>query len=170
LFVLQRDVEHKEPDIHCINFTSDGIEQSFRFSLSDEQTAECTLSNSLQTYLYEPNASILKAGAYKQVAVRFGMDKLHTNSHLYTSIELISTFPGRIFKVTEIFPFSGKLCKTICRIIPQANISTRNFPLSSDELRQRTRIADGGDCYLFATTLVNGKKVLIQCVKTLISL
>ena len=163
LFILQRGVENREPDIHCIHYTTNGTEQSFRFTLSDEKSTECAISASVQTFLYEPNASILKAGAYKQIAFRFDIEKLHTNSHLYTSGKLISSFPGRIFQVKEVFPFSGKRCKTIHRIIPQAHISTRNFPLPADKLRQRTRITDGGDCYLFATTLSNNEKVLIQC-------
>ena len=162
LFVLQRGIENREPDIQCVNFTTEGEEQSFRFSLSDEQSSACAMSNSVQTYLYEPNASILKAGGYKQTAIRFGIEKLQKNSHLYTSDQLIPSFPGRIFQIQEVFPYNGKLCKTIQRLIPQANISTRNFPLPANELRLRTRIADGGDTYLFATTLACDKKALIQ--------
>ena len=165
LFVMQRDHKNRNPDIHCINFTTEGAEQTFRFTLSDEHSAECVTSKSVQTYLYEPNASILKAGGFRQVAIRFGVEKLHKNSHLYTSEKPIPSFPGRIFKVEEVFPFSGKLCKTIRRTIPQANMATRNFPLSANELRQRTRIADGGECYLFATTLAGDKKALVRCRK-----
>ena len=163
LFILQRENESRDPAIQCINYTTEGVEQSFRFTLSDEQTTQCIIGNSVQTFLYEPNASILKAGAYKQVAIRFDIEKIHTNSHLYTSEKLIPLFPGRIFQVQDVFSFSGKLCNTIYKMIPQANITTRNFPLPADELRRRTRITDGGDCYLFATTLANNERVLIQC-------
>ena len=162
LFILQKGINNCEPDIHCINYTTEGTEQFFRLTLSDEQLTECAISHSVQTFLYEPNASVLKAGAYKQIAIRFDVEKLHKNSHLYTSEKLIHSFPGRIFQVQEVIPFHGKLCKTIHRMIPQANISTRNFPLSADELRRRTGITDGGDCYLFATTLANNQRVLIQ--------
>ena len=165
LFVCQRRNENPNPAIYCINFTTDGYEQSFRLTLADEHATECIISNAVQTYLYEPDASILKAGGYKQIAIRFGVGKLHTNSHIYTSDKLIPEFPGRIFRVIEVFPFSGRLCKQIHLTIPQAHISTRNFPLSVDELRRRTRITDGGDCYLFATTLSDNKKVIIQCAK-----
>jgi len=133
--------------------------------LSDEKSTDCVLSTSVQTYLYEPNASILKAGAYKQVANRFEIKKIHQHSHLYTSDTLIPAFPGRIFQVQDVFPFNSKLCKTIHRTIPQANLSTRNFQLTVSELRQRTRIPEGGDCFLFATTLAAEKKVIIQCRK-----
>ena len=165
LFILLRENKNREPDIRCINYTTEGDEQSFYFRLSAEQSTARATSNSIQTFLYEPNASILKAGAYKQIAIRFDVEKLHVNSHLYTSEKLISDFPGRIFQVLEVIPFHRKHIKTIHRIIPQANISTRNFPIPACELRQRTRIADSGDCYLFATTLANNDRVLILCKK-----
>jgi hypothetical protein len=107
----------------------------------------------------------LKAGAFKAVATRFGLNKLHVNSHLYTSDEVVPSFPGRSFVVDEVIPFTNKQCKTLSRQIPQANITVRNFPLSVDELRKRTKIADGGTIYLFATTLENGDKVLIKTHK-----
>ena len=117
------------------------------------------------TYLYEPNASVLKAGAFKQIAVRTGVKKLQVNSHLYTSDHLVSDFPGRRFRVDEVLSFTGKLCKGLSKTIPQANITVRNFPLSVEELRKRTKITDGGHVYLFATTLVDGEKVLVKCSK-----
>ena len=86
-------------------------------------------------------------------------------SHLYTSDEVVPSFPGRSFVVDEVIPFTNKQCKTLSRQIPQANITVRNFPLSVDELRKRTKIADGGTIYLFATTLENGDKVLIKTHK-----
>lgn len=115
--------------------------------------------------MYEPNASILKAGAYKQTALRTGVRKLHVNSHLYTSDEEVFDFPGRSFRIEEVLPFSGKICRTIARNIPQANLTVRNFPLSVEELRKRTKITDGGEIYLFATTLADNQKVLIRCTK-----
>jgi hypothetical protein len=165
LLVLKRGAESREPDIYCINCMADGTEQTFRFTLSEEQAGTPVLTGAVQARLYEPNASILKAGAYKQTALQMGVGKLHASSHLYTSDRLIASFPGRIFQVEEVLPFSGKLCRTIARNIPQANISVRNFPLSVDELRRRTRIACGGEAYLFATTLSHGEKVLIRCRK-----
>ncbi|MDR2232136.1 MAG: SAM-dependent methyltransferase [Tannerella sp.] len=166
LFWKQRDNEVCDPVIHCINFTSAGIEQNFSFTLSDEQSEACKIGSTVQTYLYEPNASILKAGGFKQTAIRTNVEKLHKNSHLYTSSSLIEDFPGRIFKVEEVLPFSTKTFKQLHRIVPQANIAVRNFPLTVSELRRRTRIADGGETYLFATTLADESKVLIVCKKS----
>ncbi|MDR2917414.1 MAG: class I SAM-dependent methyltransferase [Tannerella sp.] len=154
-----------DPEIVCINYTADGVEQSFRFRLSDERSAVVCFGGNMGRYLYEPNSSVLKAGAYKSVALHYGVEKLHVNSHLYTSDRLIPSFPGRIFEITEIIPFSNRICKTLFSAMPRANISVRNFPLPADELRKRMRIADGGSLYLFATTLSDNKKVLIKCGK-----
>ena len=131
----------------------------------EEREAVASIRGEVKRYLYEPNASILKAGAFKAVATRFGLNKLHVSSHLYTSDEVVPSFPGRSFVVDEVIPFTNKQCKTLSRQIPQANITVRNFPLSVDELRKRTKIADGGTIYLFATTLENGDKVLIKTHK-----
>lgn len=166
LFVIERDVNVETPEVYCVNFVADGREEIFRFNYIQEQASDVTIFDSkVDAYLYEPNASLLKAGAFKIVAARFGIKKLQISSHLYTSDRFVDTFPGRIFEVDTVLPFTGKLCKDISRDIPQANITTRNFPLAVDELRKRTKIRDGGDIYLFATTLANKEKVLIKCRK-----
>ena len=153
------------PQICCVNFTSEEEPELFAFSLVEEREAVASIRGEVKRYLYEPNASILKAGAFKAVATRFGLNKLHVSSHLYTSDEVVPSFPGRSFVVDEVIPFTNKQCKTLSRQIPQANITVRNFPLSVDELRKRTKIVDGGTIYLFATTLENGDKVLIKTHK-----
>lgn len=167
LFMLDRDADKEQgvPLIHCVNFASDGHEEQFSFRLTDEQNEIQNLSEEVKSYLFEPNASLLKAGAFKCVASRFNIKKLHVSSHLYTSDKPVEAFPGRSFVIREVFPFNSKLCKSLSKEIPQANITIRNFPLSVDELRKRTRIADGGSVYLFATTLADGRKVLIKSEK-----
>ncbi|GHU57189.1 hypothetical protein FACS189411_10010 [Bacteroidia bacterium] len=164
LFVLERDAAIVSPPVHCIHFTAEG-EESFTFNLQEEKETVALPAPQVEAYLYEPNASILKAGAFKSIT-RLGVSKLNVNSHCYTSNNLLINFPGRRFIVDEVLPFSSKLCKTIHKTILQANITTRNFPLSVKELRQRTKIAEGGDIYLFATTLANNEKVLIKVLKT----
>ncbi|MDR1408094.1 MAG: class I SAM-dependent methyltransferase [Tannerella sp.] len=166
LFVVRRGTAGDDPAVHCVNFTSDGGAQTFRFRRQEERSAENVVCNRMLGYLYEPNASILKAGAYKLVASRMSICKLHVSSHLYTSDEYLPSFPGRIFRVERVFPFNNAVCRTIARTVPQANVSTRNFPLSVDELCKRLRVAGGGDAYLFATTLADNGKVLILCRKT----
>jgi len=164
LFEIERE-SGATPIIHCRNYTTEGLEESFLFDLQQEESAETLLATSIKDYLYEPNVSVLKGGAFKSIALRFGIEKLGISSHLYTSGELIDDFPGRTFAVEEVLPFNGKLCKDLVKRIPQANITVRNFPLSVEDLRKRMRIKDGGENYIFATTLEGGKKVLILCRK-----
>ncbi|MEG2066368.1 MAG: SAM-dependent methyltransferase [Tannerellaceae bacterium] len=165
LFVMKRGGELTEPVVTCVNYAPDGSEVLFSFFLSEERNAPSALSDGVGGYLYEPNASVLKAGAFKCVGTRFGLKKLQVSSHLYTSNHPVEGFPGRAFCVEAVLPFSSRFCKELARVLPQANITVRNFPLSVDELRKRTKIKDGGGIYLFATTLQDGSKVLIRCVK-----
>lgn len=151
--------------VHCVNFTTSGEEQSLHFSYGEERTTVAAFAGEVGRYLYEPNASILKAGAYKTVSLRYGLEKLHTSSHLYTSDTLLPFFAGRIFEVSHVYKFDNRLCRNLSEQIPRANISVRNFFLSADELRKRMRMADGGDVYLFASTLSGNRKVLIECRK-----
>ena len=164
LFVLEREaVNRSSVPVVCVNYNSSGKEDLFSFTMDCEAISDVKYSDNVLEYLYEPNSSIMKAGAFKSVAFHYGLDKLHSNSHLYTSLDMVSDFPGRIFKVEEVLPFSSKLCKTIGKYVPKANIAVRNFPLSVDELRKKCKIKDGGDIYIFATTLFNGEKVFIRC-------
>jgi hypothetical protein len=163
LFVLERNAAIASPLIQCVHFTAEG-EESFTFDLQEEKEAMAPPAAKVETYLYEPNASILKAGAFKSIT-RLGVRKLNVHSHCYTSCNLLLNFPGRSFIVDEVLPFSSKLCKTIRKTIPQANITIRNFPLTVKELRQQTKIVEGGEIYIFATTLANDEKVLIRCRK-----
>lgn len=165
LFVLERGKGLSEPVVTCINVTADGTEQSFCFTLSEEKEAVSVFAPVLKQYLYEPNASVLKAGAFKSIALKKGLHKLHKSSHLYTSDTELKDFPGRIFKVEEVIKFGGKSCNALSRLIPKANITVRNFPLTVEELRKRTKITDGGEVYLFATTIGKEDKVLINCRK-----
>ena len=123
LFVLERGSKGGSPQICCVNFTSEEELELFVFSLVEEREAVASIRGEVKRYLYEPNASILKAGAFKAVATRFGLNKLHVSSHLYTSDEVVPSFPGRSFVVDEVIPFTNKQCKTLSRQIPQANIT-----------------------------------------------
>ena len=134
--------------------------------LDEEKEAPLQVCQTLQNYLYEPHAALLKSGAFKLIATRLNLFKLHRHSHLYTSESLCQDFPGRIFTIEETYEFSGKLLKQLYRQIPKANLTTRNFPLTVAELRKRSNIKEGGDIYLFATTLYSGQRVLIRTHKT----
>ncbi|MBQ1175997.1 MAG: SAM-dependent methyltransferase [Paludibacteraceae bacterium] len=152
--IKENGTEGKEPNMVCANLPLK--EHPFVFTRKAEEA--CTIAYSLpQTYLYEPNAAILKAGAFKQVAQQMGVHKLHPNSHLYTSDTLVSHFPGRIFTIDRI----TKVQKKEINDIEKANLSIRNFPGSVADLRKKLKLKDGGDTYIFATTLYNNSKVLI---------
>jgi len=107
----------------------------------------------------------MKSGAFKLVGNRFQIHKLNKNTHLYTSNELFPEFPGRIFEVTGQQGISKKELKNLVHRIPKANISIRNFPLSVDEIRNKLKIKDGGDIYLFACTIGDEQKVIIETKK-----
>ena len=164
LFCLERDRVVDNPVIHCVHFTTVG-EEHFDFTMAQERGIGTPVVGPLGPYLYEPNVAILKAGAFKSVSGYFGLNKLHESSHLYSSERKIEHFPGRRFQIEEVIPFHGKACKNLNRRFPKANLTVRNFPLTVSELRKRLKIAEGGDRYLFATTLRGEERVLIGCVK-----
>lgn len=150
--------------IHCINLTPKE-KQTFTFTREGELTSECVYTKELGKYLYEPNASILKAGAFRNIASRYKVKKLHPNSHLYTSDLWIENFPGRSFLITGQCSFNKKEIKETIGELKKANITVRNFPATVAEIRKRTKLSDGGEVYLFATTLSNEQKVFIKCSK-----
>jgi predicted RNA methylase len=110
-------------------------------------------------YLYEPNASIMKSGGFDEVAAQFCMSKFHQNSHLYTSDKLID-FPGRIFKIVNSFDYS-KSNMLLHLKKKKANITTRNFTETVEEIRSKWKIKDGGDMYYFFTTNKDHKKIVV---------
>lgn len=141
-------------------------QQVFDFELKEEENVVAAFSAHIGKYLYEPNAAVMKSGAFKLVGVRFGMSKLHINTHLYTSDYLSENFPGRIFGVQKIWDTSKKGLKEELHRVPKANISTRNYPMRAEELRSKLRIKDGGDVYLFACTVADNQKLIIECTKS----
>lgn len=145
-----------EPKIITINLKKDE-EEVFAFKISEEKTAKSSYSPPLQ-FLYEPNAAILKAGAFKLIGINHELPKLHKNSHLYTSDKLIQ-FPGRRFRITAVHPYSKKFT------FQKANMATRNFPMNPEVLRKKHRITAGGDTYLFFTTNSEEQLVVISCIK-----
>ena len=160
LYLLEKDYV-KETKLICVNLKKDTKEQ-FSFSFSEERSTEVLLSLPL-TYLYEANASVLKAGAFKSIANQLGVYKLHQHSHLYTSTSLIENFPGRTFKVKTVVNADKKsLAK---HGVVKANLACRNFPQKIDVLKNKLKLKDGGDVYVFATTLLDGKPKLVLCEK-----
>ena len=152
--------------IHCVNFTSAPAPQALVFTRGQEKECACPYTPLLKPYLYDPNASVLKAGAFRSLSSLYKIEKLHPNSHLYTSDSLLPDFPGRKFRITSSCGFGKKEVKEMLAAEKKANLTVRNFPATVAELRKRLKLAEGGATYLFATTLADGKKVLIRCQAT----
>jgi hypothetical protein len=159
LFLLEKNYT-KNTDIKTINLNKEEI-QAFDFSLNEEVSA--TYSEP-KKYLFEPNAAILKAGAFQQISAHLKIDKLHQHSHLYTS-DILIDFPGRRFEIKQSISY-GK--KQLLKLIPtkKANITTRNFPETVVQIRKKTGLKDGGNQYLFFTTDLNNKIMVLICEKT----
>lgn len=151
-----------EAEIVCSDI-SGGATESFIFRMSEEHATTCTFADETGIFLYEPDATILKAGAFRLPAQRFGLKKLHPNTHLYTSDVKNPDFIGKIFKIEGIFGFSKKELRRLGNTLACANVSVRNFPTPAEELQKRLRIKNGGENYIFGTTLHSGKHAIIYC-------
>lgn len=155
LWVLKKEYTNAIT-IKTINYTKIGKE-TYSFILKDEKEAVSDYAEPL-SYLYEPNSAVLKSGAFKSIANHFKLKKLHEHSHLYTSNTLLD-FPGRRFKIETVVPYSKKEIQKLR--ISKANITTRNFPDSVATIRKKYKIKDGGETYLFCTTNIQGKLIVL---------
>lgn len=145
--------------IYCINDAQSFVCDELDMESSSVKIAPSTLEEML--YLYEPNASLMKAGCFSVLSERYGVRMLSKNSHLFVSREPITVFPGRSFRIIVVSSFNKKELKRHLSGITKANIATRNFPLSVAELRKRLKLKDGGETYIFATTLSDESHVLM---------
>ncbi len=155
LLSYQQSEISRQPLITAIDLSKK--DQAFVFTREEESNSEATFHSFthslIHTFLYEPNAAILKAGAYKLVAQRFGLQKLDANTHLYASDTLVPNFPGRVWQIkserVNVERMKGE----------QANILVRNYPLTPEQLKKKYRLKDGGESYLIGCR-VNGKPTL----------
>ncbi len=157
LFLLEFD-KSKEPEITCANLETDQPKLSF---LLDEEKDETVEFSTIGNYLYDPNASILKAGAFKTIARKYKLKKLAVNTHLYTSDKLIKNFPGRVFEVVN--PDCSK--KDISQLLSdgKANVITKNYPMKPEELKKKFKLKDGGDWFLIGYRDEKNKARLTLC-------
>lgn len=150
LVFIESDSGNGDVEISCVNLESDDVE--FSYSFTDEKSVVSEFSDALN-YLFIPNNSVLKSGAFNLVSERFGLNKLHPNSHFYTADKYVLNFPGRMFKVE----------KTDSKQIKKGekyNIIAKNYPLSPDDIKKKYKISDGGENYLIFTQSINGKVIL----------
>ena len=146
--------------IKTINSTSEKSEE-FSFELnSNTQFPNYDLP---KKYLYEPNSAIMKSGGFDEIGIQYQLNKLHQHSHLYTSEKKID-FPGRVFEIQEVISYTKREMKSFLEN-KKANITTRNFPDSVEEIRKKWKIKDGGNVYCFFTTDMNNHKIVLICTK-----
>jgi hypothetical protein len=161
LLIMQR--EAAELKVVCVNndevFVFGSSDDTFRSEGVKEWRSDATES----TYLYEPNASIMKAGCFAELERAFGARQVERNSHLFVSEHFIEDFPGRKFRVEKVTTLNKKDIKNALDGIVKANITVRNFPMSVEQLRKRLKIKEGGSDYIFATTLMDKSHVLLLC-------
>ena len=159
LWVLQKNYRD-DIKIRTINITKRNTEH-FDFKINEEHESKAKFSKPL-SYLYEPNAAVLKAGAFKLISEKLGVFKLHQHSHLYTSDYLLN-FPGRQFRIDTIMDYNKKKFKKTG--IAKANVTTRNFSESVQQIRKKLNIQEGGSTYLFFTTNLNNNRIILKCSK-----
>ena len=145
--------------IYCVNNAQSFVCDELDMETSPVKIAPSTLEE--MQYLYEPNASLMKAGCFGVLSDRYDARMLSKNSHLFVSQAPIEAFPGRSFRIIAVSSFNKKELKRYLSGITKANIATRNFPLSVAELRKRLKLKDGGETYIFATTLSDESHVLV---------
>lgn len=154
LFQITRDFIG-ETLIETYNLDFEGkVAQSFNFNFSEEDHAS-SIFNSPQKYLYEPNTSILKSGAFKSIGEKFKLDKIQVNTHFYTSNELEKDFPGRVFEIEQL-SFDPKSL-----IDNKANIVCRNYPLTPEELKKKLKLKDGGEKFVIAFSGQHKKYIIL---------
>ena len=145
----------------CVN-----DETVFSVDLSDaasDETDEIWGSPVAGNYLYEPHAAIMKGGCFAALSRRYGVQSVARNSHLFVSPHPVADFPGRMFRISAVATMNKHDLRRTLGDLRRASITVRNFPLSVADLRKRLRLTDGGDTYLFATTLADGSRVLLVC-------
>ena len=165
LLLVLADGAMSEAPVVCINLLADGTHQCFEYNPATNAQSTNINAKVNATYLYEPNASIMKAGCFDEIGDFYQICKLSANSHLYVSDHEVKDFPGRRFQILSIPSMNKRELKEALRDIDRANITVRNFPMSAEALRKRLRLKDGGDLYIFATTVGDGSHQLFICRK-----
>ena len=181
LLVLANNVT-KDVKVYCVDIQSKPDSQGeyprseFVYSIGGEAESQptnstlniehLTLNINNSTFLFEPNASVMKAGCFDEIARAYGVSAISRNSHLFLSDREIDGFPGRAFAIDAVTTMNKRQLRQTLSGMKQANIAVRNFPLSVAELRKRLKLSDGGDTYIFATTTSDDDHILMLTHKT----
>ena len=176
LLIILSSVKDSSSSLYCVNISNASISSINLPLFGQSSSGKCQFVrqdkpdildvSDVPAFLYEPNASIMKAGCFDILCDRYpGLIKIAPNSHLFVSDTEISDFPGRIFSIKKTTTMNKKELRLALAGITSANIATRNFPMSVAELRKRLKLKDGGDIYIFATTDNNGAHIIYICAK-----
>ena len=160
LLVLSEEME-SELKVFCADLEAGGTSLFVYAPGSSSPTPNSTFNIQHSTFLFEPNASIMKAGCFDELAAAYGVSPVSRNSHLFLAEQPVDGFPGRSFSIERITTLNKRELRQALAGIEKANIATRNFPLSVAELRKRLKLKDGGDVYIFATTTAEDEHLLL---------
>lgn len=150
--------------ITAVNYSSKkGVQELVFTPLEEINTNPLYIGDDPGKYLYEPNTSVLKSGAFKILGTRYDVKKISVNTHLYSGDSLISDFPGRVFEIKEVADYNKSNIRNLSKKYPKVNISVRNFPVPASDLRKILKTEDGGDITLIGCTLSNGAKKMVIC-------
>ena len=171
LLLVVDSQQHTDLLLACVNLGATIAEFSCRLTPSQSVTDDPSVGTRFPVscpspcFLYEPNASIMKAGCFAVLGQRFPVWQVAPNSHLFLSAVEVEGFPGRSFHIDAVSSMNKRDLSQLTTPLGRANISVRNFPLSTDQLRKKLKLQDGGDAYIFATTVANGEHKLFICRK-----
>ena len=160
LLVLSKEIE-SELKVFCADLEAGGTSLFAYAPSSSSPAPNSTFNIQHSTFLFEPNAPIMKAGCFDELAAAYGVSPVSRNSHLFLSAEPVDGFPGRSFSIERVTTLNKRELRQALAGIEKANIATRNFPLSVAELRKRLKLKDGGDVYIFATTTAEDEHLLL---------
>ena len=160
LLVLSEEME-SELKVFCADLEAGGTSLFVYAPGASSPAPNSTFNIQHSTFLFEPNASIMKAGCFDELAAVYGVSPVSRNSHLFLAEQPVEGFPGRAFSIERVTTLNKRELRQALAGIEKANIATRNFPLSVAELRKRLKLKDGGDVYIFATTTAEGEHVLL---------
>lgn len=160
--VCEREDRIGEPKIEAITLLSDGHESRLAFFREEELESEATYTvPKAGEYLYEPYPAVMKAAPFRLLSKRYGVDKLHPNTHLYTSVTIARNFPGEISVIRDVLPYRSGVIKRIKKIYPRINVAARNFDITADAVRKKLGVKDGGELKITATRAIDDNPILI---------
>jgi hypothetical protein len=151
------------PTIHAVTVNSDGTSSDFSYTLAEESAAPTPNCSNIAegNYVYEPMPAVMKAAPMRLLASRYGLNKLHNNTHVFFSAERIDAVPAEVWRVERIIAWQSKNIKRVKSEYPRIDVAVRNFGMTADALRAKLGVKQGGDCRLLGVTDCMGNKLML---------